>query len=164
MIGTVCVPWVSGWSLNHPLGSWVRKYLLTRTTSVLILESLPYNESRVDSLIGWSDAVQLSHWLRTWHTQRGSHWLKQQLSQLWAQVNTIRMSEAGVFGASKAGAVTDPMAYLRKPSVVFRIGALVSHWCGEWGATSDLKEHGTFISVGSAGITSVLLIMQQNCQ
>ena len=36
------------------------------------------------------------------------------------------MSEAGVFGASKAGAAADPMAYLRKPSVVFRIGALVS--------------------------------------
>ena len=36
-----------------------------------------------------------------------------------------------MFGASKAGAVTDPMAYLRKPSVVFRIGALVSHWPGE---------------------------------
>ena len=52
-------------SESPPRGSWVRKYLLTRTTSVLILESLPYNESRVDSLIGWSDAVQVSHWLRT---------------------------------------------------------------------------------------------------
>ena len=54
------------------------------------------------------------------------------------------MSEAGVFGASKAGAVTDPMAYLRKPSVVFRIGALVSY--PGRGATSD-TEHGTLTRV-----------------
>ena len=45
------------------------------------------------------------------------------------------MSEAGAFGASKAGAATDPMAYLRKPSVVFRIGALVS--CEGAGARSN---------------------------
>ena len=74
MIGSVCVPWVTGWSLNQPLSSSVRKYLLTRTTSVLILESLPYNESRVDSLIGWSGQVLVSHWLRTWHTEAHTDW------------------------------------------------------------------------------------------
>ena len=32
----------------------------------------------------------------------------------------------GAFGGAKAGAAAqDPMAFLRKPSVVFRIGALV---------------------------------------
>ena len=51
------------------------------------------------------------------------------------------MSEAGAFGASKAGAAADPMAYLRKPSVVFRIGALVSY--PGRGATSDTAEHET---------------------
>ena len=51
---------------------------------------------------------------------------EQQFSQLRARVRSVKMSEAGVFGASKAGAKADPMAYLRKPSVVFRIGALVS--------------------------------------
>ena len=54
------------------------------------------------------------------------------------------MSEAGAFGASKAGAAADPMAYLRKPSVVFRIGALVSY--SGRGATSDTK-HGTLTRV-----------------
>ena len=51
---------------------------------------------------------------------------EQQFSQLRARVRSVKMSETGVFGASKAGAKADPMAYLRKPSVVFRIGALVS--------------------------------------
>ena len=54
------------------------------------------------------------------------------------------MSEAGAFGASKAGAAADPMAYLRKPSVVFRIGALVSY--PGRGATSD-TEHETLTGV-----------------
>ena len=34
--------------------------------------------------------------------------------------------ETGAFGSGKAGSSVDPLAYLRKPSVVFRIGALVS--------------------------------------
>ena len=35
--------------------------------------------------------------------------------------------ETGAFGSGKAGSGSvDPLAYLRKPSVVFRIGALVS--------------------------------------
>ena len=36
------------------------------------------------------------------------------------------MEAGGAFGGVKAGSMVDPMAYLRKPSVVFRIGALVS--------------------------------------
>ena len=36
------------------------------------------------------------------------------------------MEEGGVFGGGKVGGQVDPMAYLRKPSVVFRVGALVS--------------------------------------
>ena len=34
--------------------------------------------------------------------------------------------ETGAFGSGKAGSSVDPLVYLRKPSVVFRIGALVS--------------------------------------
>merc|ERR1711953_222430 len=33
--------------------------------------------------------------------------------------------ETGAFGSGKAGSSVDPLAYLRKPSVVFRIGALL---------------------------------------
>ena len=36
------------------------------------------------------------------------------------------MEEGGAFGGAKVGGPVDPMAYLRKPSVVFRVGALVS--------------------------------------
>ena len=37
----------------------------------------------------------------------------------------------GAFGGAKAGAAAqDPMAFLRKPSVVFRIGALVGGYTG----------------------------------
>ena len=36
------------------------------------------------------------------------------------------METRGAFGSGKAGSSVDPLAYLRKPSVVFRIGALVS--------------------------------------
>ena len=36
------------------------------------------------------------------------------------------MDGGGAFGGVKAGSQVDPMSYLRKPSVVFRIGALVS--------------------------------------
>ena len=52
LIGSVCVPWVAGWSLYHPsVQDGVRsEEVLTRNNSVLILESLPYNESSVDSL------------------------------------------------------------------------------------------------------------------
>ena len=63
------------------------------------------------------------------------------------------MSEAGVFGASKAGAKADPMAYLRKPSVVFRIGALVSGlstvlctvYCALWGSNKCYSADGHVI-------------------
>ena len=40
------------------------------------------------------------------------------------QPNSIM--ETGAFGSGKAGSSVDPLVYLRKPSVVFRIGALVS--------------------------------------
>merc|ERR1711962_946093 len=35
------------------------------------------------------------------------------------------METRGAFGSGKAGSSVDPLAYLRKPSVVFRIGALL---------------------------------------
>jgi len=35
------------------------------------------------------------------------------------------MDGGGAFGGVKAGSQVDPMSYLRKPSVVFRIGALL---------------------------------------
>ena len=60
------------------------------------------------------------------------------------QVSSVKLSEAqcssvtrtmepggGAFGGAKAGAAAqDPMAFLRKPSVVFRIGALVGGYTG----------------------------------
>ena len=37
------------------------------------------------------------------------------------------MDNTGAYGGGKVGSgFTDPLAYLKKPSVVFRIGALVS--------------------------------------
>ena len=36
------------------------------------------------------------------------------------------MEEGGAYGGTKVDGQVDPMAYLKKPSVIFRVGALVS--------------------------------------